>query len=86
MEGLLYPASLVLLAVLAYTFYQTNNSMLVLIVVVIAAYIVYSNETGNTATNFKNDMVKSIDESVGNYSEERGIEGYDGDKIKEAVK
>ena len=86
MDGLLYPASLVLLAVLAFTFNQTNNSKLVLIVVAIAAYIVYTHETGNTATDFKNDMVKSMDESVGNYGERHGIDGLDEQKAKEAIK
>ncbi len=85
MDGLMYPATLVLLAVLAFTFNRTNNSILVLITVVIAVYIVYSHETGNTATDFKNDMVESMDKAVGNYGEEKGFKGYDETKVKEAV-
>lgn len=68
MDGMLYPASLVLLAVLAFTFNQTHNTKLALIMIVIGIYVVYSHETGYTATDFKNEMVKSIDKSAADYN------------------
>jgi len=68
MDGILYPASLLLLVILAFTFNQTHNSKLALIAVLIGVYIVYSHETGNTATDFKNDVVKDLDESVKNFT------------------
>lgn len=73
MDGMMYPVSLIVLAVLAFSFYQTNNTKIVLLMIITGVYIVYSHETGNTATQWKNDMVQSIDESAGTFSEERGI-------------
>lgn len=86
MDGFLYPASLILIALLAFTFNRSNNNILMILVLVIGAYIIYSNETGNTATDFKNEMVESIDESAGKFSKSRGTEGYDSAKAAEAVK
>ena len=73
MDGFLYPASLILLALLAFTFNRTNNSILATIMVIIAIYIVYSHETGDSATDWKNEMVESLDKSVGNYNGENDI-------------
>ena len=67
MDGMLYPASLVLLAVLAFTFNQTHNTKMALIMILIGVYIVYSHETGYTATDFKNEMVNELDNSANNY-------------------
>lgn len=86
MDGILYPASIVLIAILAFVFNRSNNNVLMIVVLLIGAYIIYSNETGQTATDYKNDMVKSIDESVGNYNKSHGIEKFDEEKIKEKVK
>lgn len=68
MDGILYPASLVLLAILAFTFNQTNNTKLAIIMILVGIYLVYSHETGYTATDFKNDMVGKMDESVGTFT------------------
>ena len=35
-------------------------------IVVVGIYIIYSQETGHTATEFKRDMVDSANEAVGN--------------------
>jgi len=86
MDGIMYPASLVLLALLAFTFNQSNNTKLALLMLLIGIYIVYSQETGDTATDWKNDMVKSLDESAEDYSKSHGTEGYDATKAKEIVK
>jgi len=86
MDGFIYPASLVVIAILAFMSNRNNNHLLMFIVLFIGAYIIYSNESGNTATDFKNDMVNSIDESVGNYNESNGIDKFDEKKIKESVK
>jgi len=86
MYGFMYPASLVLLALLAYTFNQSNNSKLALLMILIGIYIVYSHETGHTVTDWKNEMVESIDKSAEDFSSSRGAGGYDANKAKEAVK
>ena len=85
MDGLLYPVSLILIALLAFSFYRTNNTGIAGIVLLVGIYIVYTHETGNTATDWKNDMVESIDKSVGNYNSSRGISKYDEEKIKKEV-
>ncbi len=82
MDGILYPASLLLLAVLAFTFNQTNNSKIALVMILMGVYLIYSHETGNTATSFKNDLVHDLDESAGNFSDKRGIKGYDDTESK----
>jgi Ca2+-dependent lipid-binding protein len=65
MEGMMYPLSLVVIALLAFFFNQSNNSTIVLILIVFGIYIVYSHETGNTATDFKNDLVEEVNEASG---------------------
>ena len=64
MDGMLYPISIVLLAIFAFTFYKSNNTILAMILVVIGIYIIYSQETGHTATEFKNDMVDTVHEET----------------------
>ena len=64
MDGMLYPISIVLLAIFAFTFYKSNNTILAMILVVIGIYIVFSQETGHTATEFKDDMVDSTKEAT----------------------
>lgn len=86
MDGILYPASLVLLALLAFTFNQSDNTKLALLMIVIGIYIVYSHETGDSATSWKNKIVESIDEDAKDYSKSHDIKGYDADKVKESVK
>ena len=85
MDGILYPASLLLLAILAYTFNQTNNTKLALLAILIGVYIVYSQETGNTATAWKNDAVDSVSGSAENFGKSRGIEGFDAEKLKDNI-
>ncbi len=65
MEGMMYPISLAILAVLAFFFNQTNNSFIVLVLVMAGVYIVYSHETGNTATDFKNEIIQEADKATG---------------------
>lgn len=86
MEDMIYPVSLVVIALLVFVLYQNNNSKLALLMVAIGIYIVYSHETGNTATDFKNDMVKSINEGAEDFTKSYDIEGYDANKAKDAVK
>jgi len=66
MDGILYPVSIVVLALFAFTFHKSNNTILAMIMVVVGIYIIYSQETGHTATEFKRDMVDSANEAVGN--------------------
>lgn len=52
-----------------------------LIVLAIGAYIVYSHETGYTATDYKNEMVESLDEAAkSKYQHEYEIERYEVEK------
>jgi len=86
MDGMFYYLTLVVLGVLAYTFFQNHNEKLALLMLGIGIYIVYSHETGFTATEFKNETVKSLDKSANDWARERGTEGYDASKAQEAVK
>ena len=44
MDGILYPASLIVIALLIYTLMQHNNNLVALRAVVVGIYIVYSHE------------------------------------------
>lgn len=85
MDGILYPASLVVLAVLIFFFYQNRNTVLMAVAIIIGIYIVYSQETGHTATDFKNEVIESIDGEAKDFSKSRGAEGFDEYKAQEAV-
>jgi hypothetical protein len=74
MEEYIYPASLAVLALLAFIFNQNNNTKLALIMVLLGVYIIYSNETGYTATDFKNSMIDSIDKSAEEFVDTHGIQ------------
>ena len=86
MDGYLYPLSLVVVAVVAYTFFQNHNEKLALLMLGIGIYIVYSHETGYTATDFRNETVKSLDESANKWAKDRGAEGFDEVGAQKAVK
>ncbi len=83
---LVYPASLAVLAILAFIFWQNHNMMLLIVVIAIASYLIYSHETGNTATGFKNEMVESINSNAEDYGDDRGIKKFDPDKSAEEVR
>ncbi len=80
MDGLLYPISLLVVALMAVAFYRGNSIKLMLFALAVGAYIIYSHETGHTATDYKNEMVDSISESATEFAKERSIEGYDESK------
>ena len=83
---MLYPASLLLLAFLAFSFYKSRNMILSLIALSIGGYIIYSHETGYTATKFKDEMIESLDKSARGYSETHGTGGYDANESASKVK
>ncbi len=85
MDGMLYYGVLALLIGLAYMFFQHNSTGLLLITVVVGIYIVYSHTTGHTATEFKNEMVHSINEEAEGFSERKGIDRFDTQKMKKEV-
>lgn len=64
MDGLMYPLSLVVVALMAFTFYRNNSMKMVLLSLAIGVYIIYSHETGYTATDYKNEVIDSIDKSA----------------------
>jgi len=86
MDGWLYPVALVVVAVLAYTFFQNHNGKLALLMLVLGIYIIYSHETGYTATDFRNEAVKSLDESASKWAKEHGNDGFDEKAVQKAVK
>lgn len=86
MDGYMYVASLVIVGLLAFMFFRNNNTLLLLLSLIIGAYIVYSHETGHTATEYKNEAVNSINEEAEGFNERRGIEKYDGKKLEKSVK
>ena len=81
----MYILSLIIVSMLALMFYRNNNFKLMLLMLAIDVYIIYSDQTGNTLTGFKNDMVKSIDESAGTFTQTHGIKGYDENKTLKQV-
>ena len=86
MDGMLYPLSLVVLGILAFTFFQNHSEKLALLMLLIGVYVVYSHETGFTATNFKNETVESLDESASEWAKDRGADGFDEVGAQKAVK
>ena len=86
MDGMFYYFTLAVLGVLAYTFFQNHNEKLALLMLGIGIYIVYSHETGYTATDFKNETVKSLDESASEWAKDHGSDGYDASETQKEVK
>ncbi|OQY37606.1 MAG: hypothetical protein B6229_08180 [Spirochaetaceae bacterium 4572_7] len=86
MDGMFYYFTLAVLGVLAYIFFQNHNEKLALLMLGIGIYLVYSHETGYTATDFKNETVKSIDESASDWAKGLGSDGYDASEAKKEVK
>ena len=82
----MYPVSLLAIALMAFTFYQNNSIKLMVIVLAIGGYIIYSHETGYSATEFKNEMIDSLDKSARDFSKSRGTEGYDETKLEKKLK
>ncbi|MBW6488976.1 hypothetical protein [Sulfurimonas sp.] len=80
MDGSLYPVSLLVVAVMAFYFYRTNNVKLMLFALVVGIYIIYSHNTGVTITDYKNEVVDSISDSATEFVKERNIEGYNESK------
>lgn len=64
MDGWMYPLSLLIVALMAFTFYQNNSMRMMLLMLAIGVYIIYSHETGYTATDYKNEVIDSIDKSA----------------------
>ena len=64
MDGWMYPLSLLIVALMAFTFYRNNSMKMVLLSLAIGVYIIYSHETGYTATDYKNEVIDSIDKSA----------------------
>lgn len=64
MDGWMYPLSLLIVALMAFTFYQNNSIKMMLLMLAIGVYIIYSHETGYTATDYKNEVIESIDKSA----------------------
>ncbi len=74
MDGFMYYGVLIVIGIVAFTLNQNNSPLLALIAIVIGIYIVYSHETGNTATNFKNEMVDSLKENTDGFSKSYNVQ------------
>ncbi len=83
MEGIIYPASIIFLAVLTFVFYQNRNTLLMFIAIAVGVYIVYSQETGNTATDFKNEIINSIDDSAKEFDKAHSNKSFDMEDTQE---
>lgn len=83
MDTFLYLGTLLILALLAFILYQNNYSKLALLALLIGVYIVYSHETGHTATEFKNELMNSVEEEAEDVSKNYR---FDGEKITKSVK
>lgn len=68
MDGWMYYGSLVVIAMFIFSMTRSNNNMLAFIALVVGVYIVYSHETGYTATDFRHEMVNTIDENAVDFS------------------
>jgi len=86
MDGIFYYFTLAVLGILAYLFFQNHNEKLALLMLLIGIYIVYSHETGYTATDFKNETVESLDKSADEWAKDRGASGFDEEGAQKAVK
>lgn len=82
MDTLLYLGPLVLLALLAFNLYQHNHTKLALLAILIGIYIVYSHETGHTATEFRDDLMKSVEEEAEDVAKNYR---FDEEKISKSV-
>jgi uncharacterized membrane protein len=86
MDGYIYPLSLLLIALLSFVFFQQNNTILMIITLTIGVYIVYSHETGYTATEYKNEIVKSINDEAEGFNQRKGIKKFDESQLEKSVK
>ena len=64
MDGMMYYGALLLIAFFIFSMVRTNHGGMALIGLVVGIYLVYSHETGHTATEFKNDLVQKIDKEA----------------------
>jgi hypothetical protein len=69
----LYPATIVVLLILAYMQWQINAKKTMVIILVVLGYIIYSHETGHSLTQFKDDSVESFDKAVGNSKYDKSL-------------
>ena len=86
MDGMMYPFSLLLVGMLAYTFNKNHNGKLAILMIGIGIYIVYSHETGYTATDFKNETIQSFDKSADEWSKNHSTDGFDETKAQKDLK
>ncbi|MDQ1267400.1 MAG: hypothetical protein QG560_43 [Campylobacterota bacterium] len=80
MDDSLYPVSLLVVIIMAFYFYRTNSIKLTAFALAVGVYIVYSHNTGYTATDYKNEVVDSITKSATEFVKDRNIDGYDESK------
>lgn len=77
MDGLLYPVSLLAVALLTFAFNRNNSPRLMLLSLAIGIYIIYSHESGKSITTLRDDIIESIDNSAREFAKEKGIQRKD---------
>lgn len=82
---MLYYVSLILVILVAFMFFRNNNIKLLVLTILVGIYVIYSDSTGNTATDFKSEMVDSLNESAKDFASIHKTEGFDETKHQENV-
>lgn len=75
MDGWMYYGSLFVIAMFIFSMTRTHNNFLAFIALMVGVYLVYSHETGYTATDFRHDMVNTIDENTVDVSKSQERDG-----------
>lgn len=60
----MYIVSLIVVAILAVALFRGNSFKLMFLVLAVGVYIIYSHESGNTVSKFKDEMIESVDKSA----------------------
>jgi hypothetical protein len=60
----MYYGGLVVIAILGWMSYQNNRMFSTLLLMALAAYLIYSHNTGNTITDFTDKAVKELDKQL----------------------
>ena len=60
----MYYGGLVVIAILAWVSYQNNRMFSTLLLIALAAYLIYSHNTGNTISDFTDKTVKELDKQL----------------------
>jgi hypothetical protein len=83
MDGWMYYGSLLMIGIFAFSMSRTHHNMLAFIALLVGAYLIYSHETGYTATDFRHEMVDKIDKETSDYDYSKNKEREEAKRIAE---